>query len=123
MEEEQDDAVWGDPEPTPLAAPLEPATTTSTHGRDPSSSTTWGPFEQLPQLAPAAPEKAPAAVEGEVTSAREAPLHIQCHHPPQQMLGDIDQRVMWSRSYQISHFAHSAFVASFEPRDVGTCFI
>ena len=35
------------------------------------------------------------------------------------MLGDIDQRVTWSRSYQISHFAHSAFVASFEPRDVG----
>ena len=68
---------------------------------------------------PAAPEEAPAAVEGEVTSTREAPQHIQHQHPPQQMLGDIDQRVTWSRSYQISHFAHSAFVASFEPRDVG----
>ena len=26
---------------------------------------------------------------------------------------------MRSRSYHISHFAHFAFVASFEPRDVG----
>ena len=40
-------------------------------------------------------------------------------HPPHTMIGDIDQRVMWSRSYHISHFAHSAFIASFEPRDVG----
>ena len=35
------------------------------------------------------------------------------------MISDIDQRAMLSRSYHISHFAHSAFVASFEPRDVG----
>jgi hypothetical protein len=34
------------------------------------------------------------------------------------MIGDIGQWVMWSRSYHISHFTHSAFVASFEPRDV-----
>ena len=34
------------------------------------------------------------------------------------MIGNIDQRVTQSRSYQISHFAHSAFVASFKPRDV-----
>jgi len=35
------------------------------------------------------------------------------------MIGNIDQRVTQSRSYQISHFAHFAFVASFEPCDVG----
>jgi hypothetical protein len=68
---------------------------------------------------PAAPEEAPAAVEGEATSLREAPRHIQRDHSPQTMIGDIDQRVTWSRSHQISHFAHSAFVASFEPRDIG----
>jgi hypothetical protein len=67
----------------------------------------------------AAPKEAPTAVEGEVTSSREAPQHIQHRHPPQTMIGDIDQRVTWSRSYHISHFAHSALVASFEPRDVG----
>jgi hypothetical protein len=35
------------------------------------------------------------------------------------MISDIDQWVTQSRSHQISHFAHSAFVASFEPRDIG----
>ena len=52
VEEEQEDANWGDPEPTPPAAPLEPATSTLAHGHDPSSSTTWGLFEQPPQPAP-----------------------------------------------------------------------
>ena len=76
VEEEQEDADWGDPEPTPPAAPLEPATTTSAHGPDPSTSTTWGPSKQLPQPTPAATEEAPTAVEGEATSSREAPRHI-----------------------------------------------
>jgi hypothetical protein len=40
VEEEHDDADWGDPEPTPLAAPVEPASTTSADGPDPTSSTT-----------------------------------------------------------------------------------
>ena len=40
VEEEHEDANWGDPEPTPPAAPLEPATSTLAHGPDPSSSTT-----------------------------------------------------------------------------------
>jgi hypothetical protein len=66
-----------------------------------------------------APEEALAAIEGEATSSREAPRHIQRRHPPQTMIGSIDQRVTRSRSYHISHFAHSTFVASFEPRDVG----
>jgi hypothetical protein len=46
--EEQENADWGDPEPTPSVAPLEPMMSTSTHGPDPSSSTTWGPCEQSP---------------------------------------------------------------------------
>ena len=82
VEEEQEDTNWGDPKPTPLAAPLEPVTSTSAHGPDPSSSTTWGLFEQLPQPAQTAPEEVPAAVEGEATSSREAPRHIQHRHPP-----------------------------------------
>ena len=68
---------------------------------------------------PAAPEEAPAAVEGEATSSREAPRHIQRRHPPQTMIGNIDQRVTRSRSYQNSHFTHSTFIVSFEPCDVG----
>ena len=45
VEVEQEDVDWGDLELTPLAAPLELATSTSAHGSNPSSSTTWGPCE------------------------------------------------------------------------------
>ena len=90
VEEEQEDADWGDPELTPPAAPLKPTMSTSAHGPDPSSSTTWGPCEQPPQPTPTTPEEAPAAVEGETTSSRGAPQHIQRRHPPQTMIGDID---------------------------------
>ena len=90
VEEEQEDADWGDPKPTPPAAPLEPVTSTLAHGFDPSSSTTWGPCEQPPQPTPTTPEEAPAAVEGEATSSMGTPWHIQRRHPPQTMIGDID---------------------------------
>jgi hypothetical protein len=39
--EEQEDADWGDLEPTPLVAPIDLASTTSAHSPDPSTSTTW----------------------------------------------------------------------------------
>jgi hypothetical protein len=35
------------------------------------------------------------------------------------MIGKLHEQVTRSRSQHISHFAHSIFVASFEPRDVG----
>jgi hypothetical protein len=73
VEEDEKGADWGDLEPTPLAAPLEAVMTTSAHGPDPSSSTTWGLHESPPQPTPAAPEEAPPAVEGEATSLREEP--------------------------------------------------
>ena len=38
---------------------------------------------------------------------------------PQKKIGDIHERVTRSMSHKMSHFAHSAFVASFEPRNVG----
>jgi hypothetical protein len=67
----------GDPEPTPSAVSLESAMTTSAHCPNPSSSTTWGPFEQPPQPGLAAPKEALTVVEGEVTSLIGAPRHIQ----------------------------------------------
>jgi hypothetical protein len=76
VEENGEEANWGDAKPTSSAAPVESATTTLAHGPDPSSSTTWGPCEPPPQLVPTAPEEAPAVVEGEVTSSMEAPRHI-----------------------------------------------
>jgi hypothetical protein len=119
VEENEEDADWGDAEPTSSAALVKSMTTTSAHGLNPSSSTTWGLHDPPPQPTPAAPKEAPAAVEGESTSSREAPRHIQHRHPPQTMIGDISQRVTHSRSYEISHFAHFAFVANFEPQNVG----
>jgi hypothetical protein len=35
------------------------------------------------------------------------------------MIEELHKRVTRSRSHHISHFAHSAFVATLEPRDVG----
>ena len=58
-------------------------------------------------------------VEEEATTTREAPGHIQRRHPPQQMLGDLNERVTRSKVTSIAGIAHSAFVDSFEPKDVG----
>jgi hypothetical protein len=115
VEEEHDDADWVALEPTPPSAPAEPASTTTADGPNPTTSTTWGPLEP----APTETGGVEAAIEGEATSSREAPQHIQRCHPPQQMIGVLHERVTRSRSQHISHFAHSAFVATFEPRDVG----
>jgi hypothetical protein len=57
-----------------------------------------------------------ATVEGEATTSRTAPQHVQRDHPPQQMIGEIDERVTRSRYQKMSHFSHSTFVATFEPR-------
>jgi hypothetical protein len=35
------------------------------------------------------------------------------------MIGELQERLTRSRSQQISHFSYSAFVASFEPYNVG----
>jgi hypothetical protein len=115
VEEEHDDTNWVALKPTPQVAPVEPASTTTVDGPDPTPSTTWGPLEP----AHAETGGVEAAVEGEATSSREAPQHIQRHHPPQQMIGELHEWVTRSRSQHISHFAHSAFVATFEPQDVG----
>jgi hypothetical protein len=60
-----------------------------------------------------------AAVEGEVASRREAPRCVQVDHPPSVIIGDINERTTQSRSRNASHFVHSAFVFTFEPKDIG----
>jgi hypothetical protein len=89
MEKKHDAVDWDDLEPTPPAAPIKSASTTSADGLDPSSSITWGPLE--PVLAET--RGVEAAVEGEATSSRTALRHVQRNHPPQQMIGEIDERV------------------------------
>ena len=86
---------------------------------DPTMSTSRGLIEEVTQASPAAPKEAPVLVEEEATSTREAPRHIQRRHPPQQMLGDLNERVTRSKVTSIAGFAYSAFVASFEPKNVG----
>jgi hypothetical protein len=49
---------------------------------------------------------------------REATRHVQVDHPPSRIIGDINERTTRSRSRNASHFAHSAFVATFEPKDI-----
>ena len=72
---------------------------------------------------PDVPKETPALVEEETTSTREAPRHIQHRHPPQQMLDDLNERVTRSKVTSIAGFAHSAFVASFEPKILDTLFL
>jgi hypothetical protein len=59
-------------------------------------------------------------VEGEFISGPGAPSYIQKTHPPQQIIGNLNERVTWSsRSAYLSYFANTLVVALFEPRDVG----
>jgi hypothetical protein len=59
-------------------------------------------------------------VEGEIVSEPGAPTHIQKVHPPQQIIGNLNERVThFSRSAHLSCFLNILCVALFEPRDVG----
>jgi hypothetical protein len=59
-------------------------------------------------------------VEGEIISEPRAPSHIQKAHPPQQIIGNLNERVAHSsRLAHLSCFLNTLFVALFEPQDVG----
>jgi hypothetical protein len=59
-------------------------------------------------------------VEGEIFSESGAPSHIQKAHPPQQIIGNLNERVTrFSRLAHLFCFSNTLFVALFEPRDVG----
>ncbi|WVZ89054.1 LOW QUALITY PROTEIN: hypothetical protein U9M48_035513 [Paspalum notatum var. saurae] len=63
-------------------------------------------------------EDGPAKDTGEVTSEFVPSRQVQRDHPPHRMIGDIHQRVTRSSINSLAFFSHSAYVASFEPRDV-----
>nr|ABA98230.2 retrotransposon protein, putative, unclassified [Oryza sativa Japonica Group] len=52
------------------------------------------------------------------TSEVAAPLHIQRRHPPEQIIGNIGERTTRSKVTAHDVCANSAFVTSFEPKDV-----
>ena len=99
FEDEEEEAAEGDAEATTRAVdPVASATSSDDDdGPDPTTSTSRGPIKQVTQPSPAAPEEASAFIEEEATSIREAPRHIQRRHPPQQMLGDLNERVTRSK--------------------------
>jgi hypothetical protein len=60
-----------------------------------------------------------AAEGGGVVSWLEATRRIQVDHPPSRIIGDISERTTRTRSRNASHFAHSAFVTTFELKYIG----
>jgi hypothetical protein len=87
----------------------------------PSTSTTTTTVQDGPSPTPPTiqQDQVEAAAEGEVVSRRDASRHVQVDHPPSRIIGDINERTTRSRSRNASHFAHSAFVSTFEPKDIG----
>jgi hypothetical protein len=83
------------------------------------------PASTLEVEAPQATTSSTAAVEAswieeEIVSDPGALSHIQKVHPPQQIIGNLNERVTHSlRSAHLSCFSNTLFVALFEPRDVG----
>jgi hypothetical protein len=59
-----------------------------------------------------------ANVEGEVASRQEPPRRVQVDHPASRIIGDMNEHTTRSRVQNNSHFAHAAFVATFEPKDI-----
>jgi hypothetical protein len=79
------------------------------------------PASTLESEAPYATTSSTAAVEasqvkGKIFSELGAPSHIQNAHPPQQIIGNLNERVTCSsRSAHLSCFSNTLFVALFEP--------
>jgi hypothetical protein len=57
-------------------------------------------------------------VEGEVASRREPPRRVQVNHLASRIIGDMNECTTRSRVRNNSHFAHAAFVSTFEPKDI-----
>jgi hypothetical protein len=60
-----------------------------------------------------------ATIEWEVASRREPPQRVQVDHSASRIIGDMNERTTRSRVRNSSYFAHAAFVATFEPKDIG----
>jgi hypothetical protein len=107
FEDEEDDAGEDDGEAPTTHVPATSTTTTTVQD---------GPSPTPPTIQQ---DQVEAAAEGEVVSRRETPRHVQVDHPPSRIIGDMNERTTRSRSRNVSHFAHSTFVATFEPKDIG----
>jgi hypothetical protein len=110
FEDEEDDVVEDDGDDGEAPATHVPSTSTM------MTTVQDGPSPTPPTIQQ---DQVEAAAQGEVVSRREAPRRVKVDHPPSRIISDINERTTRSRSRNGSHFAHSAFVATFEPKDIG----
>jgi hypothetical protein len=109
FEDEEDDVGEEDGDDVEAPATHVPSTSTTTTMVQDGPSPTPPTIQQ---------DQVEAAAEGEVVSRREAPRRIQVDHLPSRIISDINEGTTWSRSRNASHFAHSAFVATFDPKNI-----
>jgi hypothetical protein len=106
---QEEEHEHGDDEDGGVVPPAEHVPTTSTtvvDGPSPTPTTTNQ-------------DRGEAVVEGEVASRREPPRQVQVDHPASRIIGDMNEHTTRPRVRNTSHFAHAAFVATFEPKDIG----
>ncbi|WVZ93318.1 hypothetical protein U9M48_039306 [Paspalum notatum var. saurae] len=96
----------------PAAAPA-PSSTSSDDDGGPLPTTSSSLPRQQAQA-----EASPTEDAREVTSEIVPSRQVQRDHPPHRMIGDIHQRVTRFSVNSLAFFSHSAYVATFEPRDV-----
>jgi hypothetical protein len=90
-----------------------------------TSSPEYVPASTLEAEAPQATTSSTAAmeasrVEGEIISEQGAPSDVHKAHPPQQIIGNLNERVTRSsRSAHLTCFTDMLFIALFESQDVG----
>jgi hypothetical protein len=111
FEDEEDDDTEDDGDDGEAPATHAPSTSTTTTTVQDGPSPTPPTIQQYQVEA--------AAEGGGVVSRREAPRRVEVDHPPSRIIGDINERTTRSRSRNASHFAHSAFATTFEPKDIG----
>ncbi|WVZ93189.1 hypothetical protein U9M48_039191 [Paspalum notatum var. saurae] len=113
FEDEEGTVDVGDAGATaPAAAPAPSATNSDDEGGPLPTASSSLPRQQ------AQAEAGPAEDAGEVTSEIVPSRQVQRDHPPHRMIGDIHQHVTRSSVASLAFFSHSAYVVSFEPRDV-----
>jgi hypothetical protein len=106
---QEEELEHGDDEDGGVVPPAEHVPTTSTtvvDGPSPTPTTTNQ-------------DRGEAIVEGEVASRREPPRRVEVDHLASRSISDMNERTTRSRVRNNSHFAHAAFVATFEPKDIG----
>jgi hypothetical protein len=99
----------GDHEDGGVVPPAEHVHTTSTTVVDGPSPTPMTTYQ----------DRGEAIVEGEVASKPEPPRRVQVDHPASKIISDLNERTTRPRVRNNSHFAHAAFVATFEPKEIG----